>query len=74
LDLNFTFERDICVTPIEPDLAVLLVGIAARQAASPTAGTQARLCGTAMARTLLAPPDGAFSAAASRKTTDGEDA
>ncbi len=74
MDLSFKFERNACVTPIEPDLAVLLVGIAARQAASPTAGLQARLCGTAIARTMLAPLDGAFHAAASHAVTSGKHA
>lgn len=74
MDLSFTFDRNACVTPIEPDLAVLLVGIAARQAASPTAGMQARLCGTAIARTMLAPPDGAFNGAASRGISTGTNA
>lgn len=72
MDLSFAFDRNVCVTPIEPDLAVLLVGIAARQAASPTAGLQARLCGTAIARTMLTPLDGAFNAAASRAVTTGK--
>lgn len=74
MDLSFNFDRNACVIPIEPDLAVLLVGIAARQAASPTAGMQARLCETATARTMLAPSDGAFNGAASRTVAAGENA
>ncbi len=72
MDLSFSFDRTLCITPIEPDLAVLLVGIAARQAASPTARVQARITRTAIARPLLAPMDGAFSGAASRLVTPGQ--
>ncbi len=70
MDLSFTFDRHACVTAIEPDLAVLMVGIAARQAASPTARAQSRLAQTAIARALLAPMDGAFNTAASNLITD----
>nr|WP_218625191.1 hypothetical protein [Sphingomonas sp. dw_22] len=41
-------------------LAVLLVGIAARQAASPTARIQARISYPVPAESLLAPAHGAF--------------
>ncbi|WP_264938979.1 hypothetical protein [Sphingomonas caeni] len=44
--------------PIE--LAVLLVGVAARQAASPTARAQAQLMVTTPMEVLLAPVHGAF--------------
>lgn len=44
-------------------LAVLLVGVAARQAASPTARAQAALVPDAPVDTLLAPAGGAFHAA-----------
>lgn len=74
MDLSFTFDRNACVAPIEPDLAVLMVGIAARQAASPTARAQSRLAHTAIARALLAPIDGAFNAAASDLVTGESDA
>ena len=42
------------------ELAVLLVGVAARQAASPTARVQARIGMAAPADTLLAPGHGCF--------------
>ena len=74
MDLSFSFDRNACVTPIAPDLAVLLVGIAACQAASPTARVQAGMTQTAIARALLAPRDGAFNTAASRVVTTGKDA
>ncbi|MBB5711300.1 hypothetical protein [Sphingomonas xinjiangensis] len=45
-------------------LAVLLVGMAARQAASPTARVQARIGMAAAAVTLLAPRHGCFHRAA----------
>jgi len=44
VDLSFSrFEADVQVVALPPDLAVLMVGVAARQAASPTAMVQARL-------------------------------
>jgi hypothetical protein len=44
VDLSFSrFETDVRVVALSPDLAVLMVGVAARQAASPTALVQARL-------------------------------
>ncbi|MBO9714689.1 MAG: hypothetical protein J7495_17395 [Sphingomonas sp.] len=42
------------------ELAVLLVGVAARQAASPTARAQAGIGGSGPVDLLLAPPEGAF--------------
>ncbi|MBS0477672.1 MAG: hypothetical protein JSR79_00015 [Proteobacteria bacterium] len=47
MDLSYLrFEHDASVAVLPPDLAVLLVGVAARQAASPTA----------MIQTHIAPP------------------
>ncbi|WP_242139301.1 MULTISPECIES: hypothetical protein [unclassified Sphingomonas] len=44
MDLSFSrFEADGPAVALPPDLAVLMVGVAARQAASPTAMVQARL-------------------------------
>lgn len=44
MDLSFSrFEADVQIVALPPDLAVLMVGVAARQAASPTAQVQARL-------------------------------
>ena len=72
MDLSFPrFDRDVEVTALPADLSVLMVGIAARQAASPTAVTQARAAGrhprapshfilASFDARLLAPLDGAF--------------
>jgi hypothetical protein len=60
LDLSFTrFDRDAEVTELPADLAVLLVGVSARQAASVTAAVQARVDGP-VHPSLFAPLDGAF--------------
>jgi hypothetical protein len=66
LDLSFTrFDRasELCMLPA--DLAVLMVGVAARQAASVTAGVQIELTRAARAQpaTPFAPAEGRFSAA-----------
>ncbi|RYE03671.1 MAG: hypothetical protein EOP61_03665 [Sphingomonadales bacterium] len=53
--------------PIE--LAILLVGVAARQAASPTARAQARLGASLPIDALLAPVHGAFHHAAALALT-----
>jgi hypothetical protein len=67
VDLSFArLERDVAVTAMPIGLAVLLVGVAARQAASPTARVQAILSLSAPADSLLAPADGAFHGAAAR--------
>ncbi len=61
MDLSFArFDRDTNVTILPTDLAVLLVGVAARQAASTTARIQSALAPVA-AESLLAPAHGAFS-------------
>jgi hypothetical protein len=61
VDLSFArLERDVAVTAMPTELAVLLVGVAARQAASPTARAQARLGVSAPVDHLLAPVHGAF--------------
>lgn len=65
MDLSFRFDRDIAVmTAIPTELAVLMVGVAVRQAASPTAQLQALLSRTTAADALLAPAHGAFNHAA----------
>lgn len=64
MDLSFArFEQDMQVTLLPPDLAVLLVGVAARQALSPTAQAQAVIEREAVNRGdgAFAPADGAFS-------------
>ena len=63
MDLSFArLDRDFAVTAMPTELAVLLVGVAARQAASPTARAQAGLTVSAPADLLLAPIHGAFHA------------
>jgi hypothetical protein len=70
VDLSFArLERDIAVTAMPTELAVLLVGVAARQAASPTARAQARLALCAPVDRLLAPAEGAFHFAAAQALT-----
>jgi hypothetical protein len=70
VDLSFArLERDVAVTAMPTGLAILLVGIAARQAASPTARVQARLSFSAPAEALLAPAHGAFHGAVARALT-----
>ncbi|MHA6718706.1 hypothetical protein ACX40Y_04565 [Sphingomonas sp. RS6] len=61
MDLSFARQdRNVAVTAMPIGLAILLVGIASRQAASPTARAQTRLSMPATAASLLAPADGAF--------------
>lgn len=61
MDLSYLrFEHDASVAVLPPDLAVLLVGVAARQAASSTACTQARFAQTVWADLPFRPPSGAF--------------
>jgi hypothetical protein len=70
VDLSFArLERDVAVTAMPVELAVLLVGVAARQAASPTARVQARLATAAPVEALLAPVHGAFHRAAALALT-----
>jgi len=63
LDLSFTRFHDRHVTALPVELAVLMVGVASRQAASPTARMQAAADVVAHAGTRLAPVSGCFSAA-----------
>ena len=61
MDLSFPrFDKDIVVTTLPADLALLLVGVGARQAGSPTAANHARLVRDPAKSTLLAPLNGAF--------------
>lgn len=70
MDLSFArLDRDVAVTAMPTELAVLLVGVAARQAASPTAYAQTRLALAAPAEALLAPAHGAFNRAAALALT-----
>ena len=64
MDLSFArFEQDAQVTLLPPDLAVLLVGVAARQALSPTAQAQVGIERHKIVKTTsaFAPAHGAFS-------------
>ena len=64
LDLSFPrFDKDSELTELPADLAVLMVGIAARQAASPTAAGWARINRSSDDETLFAPINGAFNGA-----------
>ena len=70
MDLSFArLDRDVAVTAMPTELAVLLVGVAARQAASPTARAQARLGVRAPVDALLGPLHGAFHRAAALALT-----
>ena len=61
MDLSFArLDREVAVTALPTELAVLLVGVAARQAASPTARAQAALVSAEPVDLLLAPEHGAF--------------
>ena len=67
MDLSFSrFEADVTVVALPPDLAVLMVGVAARQAASPTAMLQAALPPRHLLWDRFAPPHGAFNFAVAR--------
>ena len=71
MDLSFArYDRQREVTLLPGDLAVLMVGVAARQAASPTAVAQAKVNREAETAVVLqpepdlfAPADGAFNGA-----------
>ena len=64
MDLSFTrFDADAEPIAMPHDLAVLMVGIAARQAASPTATAQAGFTRARPDPRLFAPVDGAFNGA-----------
>jgi len=71
VDLSFPrFDKDARVTALPADLAVLLVGIAARQATSPTALIQQRQPGTEGDKSLFETEKGAFSAATAASIAD----
>ena len=67
MDLSFTpFDRDQELVAWPGDLAALMVGVAARQCASPTAAAQAALAPPAAAAPAdipFTPVDGAFNGA-----------
>ncbi|QDZ08735.1 hypothetical protein FPZ24_15710 [Sphingomonas panacisoli] len=61
MDLSYLrFEHDASVAVLPPDLAVLLVGVAARQAASPTAIAHAQVAPAVIADLPFRPASGAF--------------
>ncbi len=61
MDLSFPrFDRDIELTVLPGDLAVLIVGVAARQAASHTAAVQAGFSFRDVDPALFQPVHGAF--------------
>ena len=67
MDLSFPrFDKSVQVTALSPELALLMVGIAARQAASPTAVHHARLMASPVESTLFAPLHGAFNGPVAR--------
>ncbi len=67
MDLSFSrFEADVTVTALPPDLAVLMVGVAARQAASPTAMLQAALTASTALPDRFTPAHGAFNLVVAR--------
>jgi hypothetical protein len=69
VDLSYLrFEPDTRVTALPPDLAVMLVGVVARQAASPTAMLHARLA-PAAETPWFAPAHGAFNLAMAQLLT-----
>ena len=74
MDLSFRFEADAHVTALPPDLAVLMVGVAARQAASPTALIHARLPAATRPGDWFAPIHGAFNPAVARLLEDAPNA
>ncbi|HET9509973.1 MAG TPA: hypothetical protein VFO80_02385 [Sphingomonas sp.] len=66
MDLSFARFHGHAVTVLPVELAVLLVGVASRQAASPTAHVQSAIDRSRPVGTLLAPLGGCFSAATAR--------
>lgn len=63
------FDRNGMLGPQPGGLALMMVGIASRQAASPTARLQTRLNGLGMVQGLLCPRHGSFNLAAARALT-----
>lgn len=63
------FDRHGMLAPQAGGVALMMVGIASRQAASPTARFQTRLSALSRGQGLLAPRHGAFNLAAARALT-----
>ena len=70
LDLSSRFVADAEMSLLPDDLAVLMVGVAARQAASATALAQAGCARPAEEPGLFAPADGAFNGAVAMLLAD----
>ena len=61
MDLSFfRFDSEVEIAALPPDLALLMVDMASRQASSPTAMVYARTLRAPVDATLFAPVDGAF--------------
>lgn len=70
MDLSFArFDQNSQVTALPSDLAVMLVGVAARQAASPTALAQAHVERPLFSDSLFAPLGGSFNLAVAATLT-----
>ena len=71
MDLSYLrFDHDASVAVLPPDLAVLMVGISARQAASPTALIQTRQFARVIESSAFFPPSGAFDAQVAARIAD----
>lgn len=67
MDLGFSrFDKDATLAVLPPELAVLMVHVAARQAASPTALAQNDAVRSLPDAVLFAPVDGAFNGPVAR--------
>jgi hypothetical protein len=74
VDLSFPrFDTDARVTALPPDVAVMLVGASARQAASPTSLLQFQLAALPVIASLFAPIHGAFNAQVAALLTHWQD-
>jgi hypothetical protein len=69
VDLSFRFDRPFAVTAYPTELAVLMAGVAARQAASVTARLQAQISRAMPLHGLMSPTHGAFSLPAATALT-----
>jgi hypothetical protein len=71
VDLSYLrFDHDASVAVLPPDLAVLMVGVTARQAASPTALSQARLFPRVIESSAFFPASGSFDAEVAARIAD----
>jgi hypothetical protein len=71
VDLSYLrFDHDASVTVLPPDLAVLMVGVTARQAASPTALAQTRFFPRVIETSAFFPSSGAFDSVVAARLAD----